>query len=192
MPPLFSRCAQTGRAPAAGSGACRAGAAPPTEQLAAALGLIPSEIGFGNHRPTVYSAGVPFVFVPVASLEAIGKADVQAQHWASVFAGAPAAETFLYTRQTLVASSAFHARMFAPTFGVKEDPATGAAAAAFAGVIQQFDGLPDGQHRRVIEQGYEMGRPSLIALSLEIERGRLDTVRIGGAAVRVSEGKITI
>jgi trans-2,3-dihydro-3-hydroxyanthranilate isomerase len=169
-----------------------AGAPPSHEQLAAALGLIPSEIGFANHRPTVYSAGVPFVFVPVASLEAIAKADVYAQHWPSTFGGCASAKAYLYCRQTVHASSGFHARMFAPMVGVKEDPATGSAAAAFAGVVQHFDALPDGNHKRIIEQGYEMGRPSLVALTLEVERGRLDTVRIGGGAVRVSEGKIRI
>jgi trans-2,3-dihydro-3-hydroxyanthranilate isomerase len=169
-----------------------AGTPPSNEQLAAALGLIPSEIGFANHRPSVYSAGVPFVFVPVSSLEAIAKADVYAQHWQGTFGGAASAKAYLYCRQTVHGTSSFHARMFAPMVGVKEDPATGSAAAAFAGVVQHFDALPDGNHKRIIEQGYEMGRPSLVNLTLEVERGRLDTVRIGGGAVRVSEGKIRI
>ena len=73
-----------------------------------------------------------------------------------------------------------------------EDPATGAAAAAFAGVVQRFDRLPDGQHKRLIEQGYEMGRPSLIALTMEVDGGKLATVRIGGHAVRVAEGRIEV
>ncbi|MBN9277777.1 MAG: PhzF family phenazine biosynthesis protein, partial [Hyphomicrobium sp.] len=51
----------------------QAGEAPSSERLAAALGLTPSEIGFANHRPTQWSAGVPFTFVPVASMAAIGR-----------------------------------------------------------------------------------------------------------------------
>jgi trans-2,3-dihydro-3-hydroxyanthranilate isomerase len=62
--------------------------------------------------------------------------------------------------------------------------------AAFAGVVHRFDALPDGLHKRVIEQGYEMGRPSEIELSLNIESGKLDAVRIGGHTVRVAEGTI--
>ena len=81
---------------------------------------------------------------------------------------------FLYCRQTVHTTSAFHARMFAPDIGIAEDPATGSAAAAFAGVVHRFDALPDGLHKRTIEQGYEMGRPSLIELSLEVEGGKLD------------------
>jgi trans-2,3-dihydro-3-hydroxyanthranilate isomerase len=59
-------------------------------------------------------------------------------------------------------------------------------------VIQRFDALPDGTHKRVIEQGFEMGRPSIIYLSLEVERGKLGAVRIGGHAIRVSEGRISV
>jgi trans-2,3-dihydro-3-hydroxyanthranilate isomerase len=162
----------------------------PADQLAAALGLIPAEIGFENHRPTIYSAGNPFAFVPVASLEAIAKARVASPHWET--ATQNSIGVFLYCRQTLHNTSSFHARMFAPHNGIPEDPATGSAAAAFAGVVHRFDELPDGTHKRTIEQGYEMGRPSSMYLSLEIERGKLDTVRIGGHAVRVSEGKIEI
>jgi len=82
--------------------------------------------------------------------------------------------------------------MFGPDVGVIEDPATGSAAVGFAGAVYRFDGIPDGMHKRIVEQGFEMGRPSLITLSLTIERGRLDTVRIGGQSVRVSEGTIDV
>ena len=47
-------------------------------------------------------------------------------------------------------------------------------------------------HKRRIEQGLEMGRPSTISLSIELERGKLSSVRIGGHAVRVSEGRIQV
>jgi trans-2,3-dihydro-3-hydroxyanthranilate isomerase len=168
------------------------GAPPSVDQLAAALGLIPAEIGFENHRPTKFGAGNTFIFVPVASLEAMAKAQVAPQHLAAAFKDGKPVGMFLYCRQTVHTTSAFHARMFAPHMGVLEDPATGSAAAAFAGVIRHFDELPDGLHKRMIEQGYEMGRPSLIALSLEVEGSKLATVRIGGHAVRVAEGKIEV
>jgi trans-2,3-dihydro-3-hydroxyanthranilate isomerase len=166
------------------------GTVPSTDRLAAALDLIPAEIGFENHRPTRYSAGNAFIFVPVASLDAIAKAGVASAHWDGATQGNVG--IFLYCRQTMHTSSSFHARMFAPHNGIPEDPATGSAAAAFAGVIHRFDDLPDGQHKRMIEQGYEMGRPSLIALSLEVESGKLGTVRIGGHAVHVAQGQLEI
>ena len=60
------------------------GSAPATELLAAALGLIPAEIGFENHRPTRYTAGNAFAFVPVASLAVMEKARVSSSHWEAV------------------------------------------------------------------------------------------------------------
>ena len=168
------------------------GPMPPAERLAAALNLIPSEISSANHRPTRFSAGNGFAFVPIASLDAIAKARVNSQHWSPVITGHGLVGAFLYCRETVHTSSSFHARMFAPDMGIPEDPATGSAVVAFAGVIHRFDAPPDGLHKRMIEQGFEMGRPSMIALSLEIERGKLMTVRIGGHSVRVTEGHITI
>lgn len=169
-----------------------AGRPPSTDLLAAALGLIPSEIGFENHRPTRFGAGNAFVFVPIANLDAMAKARVASTHWSKAFSGQDGVGAFLYTRQVVHTASAFHARMFAPDHGVAEDPATGSAAAAFAGVVQRFDDPTDGTHRRVIEQGFEMGRPSLITLNLVVEAGRLTAVRIAGHSVRVSEGTIEV
>jgi trans-2,3-dihydro-3-hydroxyanthranilate isomerase len=166
------------------------GTLPPADRLAAALGLIPAEIGFENHRPTRFAAGNMFAFVPVASLEAMAKARVASTHWGTAFQGGIGA--FLYCRQTVHNTSAFHARMFAPEHGVPEDPATGSAAVGFAGVVHRFDALPDSLHKRTIEQGFEMGRPSLIELSLQVEGSKLEAVRIGGHAVRVAEGMIEV
>jgi trans-2,3-dihydro-3-hydroxyanthranilate isomerase len=165
-------------------------ALPNNERLASALGLSPSEIGFENHKPVVYSAGVPYACIPIATREAVARAAVQMHHWNQVFTGPVPANAFIYCRETVHTMSAFHARMYWPGAGVHEDPATGSAAAAFAGVVHQFDTPPDGLHKKVIEQGFEMGRPSLIVLSLQVEAGKLTGARIGGHAVRVSAGTI--
>ena len=82
--------------------------------------------------------------------------------------------------------------MFSPGMGIVEDPATGSAAAAFAGVIARFDSPPDGTHRYAIEQGYEMGRRSIISLEVDFEGGALEATRIGGRAVRVMRGEIDL
>ena len=82
--------------------------------------------------------------------------------------------------------------MFAPDLGVGEDPATGSAVAAFAGAVAEYEGLGNGQHVLLIEQGYEMGRPSLIRLEMEIAGSVLIEARIGGGAVIVSEGVLRL
>ena len=73
-----------------------------------------------------------------------------------------------------------------------EDPATGSAAVCFAGVIHKFDGLPDGLHKRTIEQGYEMGRPSDLWLEADVAGAKLVAVRVAGQAVQISSGVLDI
>ena len=165
------------------------GDAPDAGALAGALGLEAADIGFDAHRPGIWSAGNPFTFVPVASLEVIGRARPDPNLFAQTFAGDRPA-VFLYTKETVREGSHIHARMFAPGLAVGEDPATGSAAAAFAGVATRFEMPENGEHLLVIEQGFEMGRPSLIHLRLHIERGALIGASVGGAVVRVSEGLI--
>ena len=158
------------------------------ETIAAALGLMPLELGFENHEPSAFSAGLPVTFVPVRDLDALAKAKPDLSVWPTAFTnGAPAA--FLYFRD---ADHHFRARFFAPTLGVGEDPATGSAVAALAGVLRRFDDPPAGTHNYVIEQGVEMGRPSLIELEMDMEGDEVVSVRIGGEAIVVAEGALTI
>jgi trans-2,3-dihydro-3-hydroxyanthranilate isomerase len=162
------------------------------DAVAAALGLLPREIGFENHVPTVFSAGVPFTFVPVHDLDVVARARPIRELWTSAFSDGRPGSVFVYCRETVRHDAGFHARMFAPEFGIDEDPATGSAAAAFAGVVQRFDEPTDGRHVLPIEQGIEMGRPSLIRLELEVDGGALKAVRIGGHAVLVAEGDLYV
>lgn len=155
-----------------------AGVPVPDAALAAALGLGDADIGFERHRPTVMSAGVPYTLVPLASVDAVDRARPDAARWPEGLAA------YLYAR----APGGFHARMFAPEMGMVEDPATGSAAAAFAGAVMRFDAPADGEHAIEIRQGVAMGRPSLIGLGLEVEGGALVGATIGGGAVVVCEG----
>ncbi|MFL6975221.1 MAG: PhzF family phenazine biosynthesis protein [Xanthobacteraceae bacterium] len=160
-------------------------------EAAWALGLDPQDIGFDRHRPSRHSAGVPFDFVPVRSLDAIARARPNAEAFAQVFGGDHSA-VYVYTRETVDAGHHFHARMFAPHLGLGEDPATGSAAAAFAGALMQYEPLGDGEHSFVIEQGYEMGRPSEIDLQIVIREGALASAEIGGGAAVVSKGTVRL
>jgi trans-2,3-dihydro-3-hydroxyanthranilate isomerase len=166
--------------------AAEAGTAKGNEAIAGALGLEPSEIGFENHHPVVFSAGLPFQFVPVRDLAVIDRAHPTG-NWRAGFGDVPA---YVYCRQTQEPGRQFHARMFAPEFGINEDPASGSAVVAFSGVVRRFDEPHPGRHRFLIEQGFEMGRPSLITLEIDIEDGVLAATRIAGDAVVVAEGML--
>lgn len=161
------------------------------EAVCDALSLLPGEVAFENHVPSVFSAGLPFAFVPVRDLEVIARAKPNPAVWHHAFTS-DAAAAFLYCRETEASESDFHARMFAPTMGIEEDPATGSAVAALAGAIMRFDAPGPGSHHFVIEQGFEMGRPSLISLELDVSGGRVEGARIGGDAVVVARGALNV
>jgi trans-2,3-dihydro-3-hydroxyanthranilate isomerase len=157
--------------------------------IAAAVGVAPADVGFENHVPTMWSAGVPYHFVPIRDLAVLRKAMPNSAQWQQVF-GRDAG--YFYTRETEGHAHSFRARMFAPEIGIAEDPATGSAAAAFAGVIHRFDSPPEGDHAAILEQGFEMGRPSLIRLEMTVSGGRLSAVRIGGEVVAVAAGELEV
>ena len=164
----------------------RLGGKPPSKpEIAAGLGIEPGDIGFDLHEPSLFTAGVPYLFVPVRSLVAI----CSARPGAAVGSISNEFWVYLYTREAVREGSAFHARMF---WEQGEDPATGSAAAAFAGAVHAFDRPTDGEHTLTIEQGFEMGRPSLIVLGLTIEAGALTAATIGGSVVLVSSGSLDL
>jgi trans-2,3-dihydro-3-hydroxyanthranilate isomerase len=163
--------------------------------VAAALGLGPHEVGFENHRPGLWSAGVPYVTVPVAGLEEVAKVRFDNQAWLELAPrkeNGALASAYVYCRESVNHDSAFHARMFVPGSPSYEDPATGSAAAAFSGTILAFDRPVDGEQRYWIEQGIEMGRPSRIRLDVEVRDGMAAGARIGGHAVKVAEGLLHV
>ncbi|AWM86306.1 PhzF family phenazine biosynthesis protein [Microvirga sp. 17 mud 1-3] len=161
-----------------------------TSDCAWALGLDPTEIGFERHVPSRHSAGVAYDLVPVASLDALARAKPHGEAFDRAFGDSDHPAAYVYARMPDAEGLRFRARMFGPGMGVSEDPATGSAAAAFAGALMQCEPLGDGEHNVVIEQGVEMGRPSEIALQLIIAKGALVSAEIGGHAVLVSRGEI--
>jgi trans-2,3-dihydro-3-hydroxyanthranilate isomerase len=158
--------------------------------IAAALGVDVADIGFDGIRPARWSAGAPYSLVPLRDLAAVGRCSVNPVAWKKAFGFDVHAAAYVFCRETAQPGHAFHTRMFAPSAGISEDPATGSAAAAIAGYIAKFDKFSDGSHALMIEQGFEMGRPSLIELTLKMSGGKLTGASIGGGAVVVSEGTI--
>ena len=160
------------------------------EMAAAALNLDVRDIGFDDHVHSSFNGGLPYELVPVNSLDAVGRAQPIMQYWNQGFGTDEHCSVYVYCRETRSGDNQFHARMFAPDAGIPEDPATGSAVASFAGAIASFEGLPDGSHKFRIEQGMEMGRPSLILLEIDMAGGKMTAGRIGGNAVVFATGKI--
>ncbi|MGD9476322.1 PhzF family phenazine biosynthesis protein [Shinella sp. G-2] len=164
------------------------------QALADAFSLKPGQIGFENHVPSLWSAGVAFVMVPVHDLAAAAVVEFDPALWerCAPFAEGRLASAYLYCRGGVNHNARFHTRMFAPDMGIAEDPATGAAVAALSGAIHFFDRLVDGHHPFLIEQGVEMGRPSHIHLHLDVVGGAIAGARIGGEAIRIASGTLDL
>lgn len=145
----------------------------------------------------VVSTGVPFLFVPLASLAAIRRARSEAAALARLFEGMEPANVALFTQEVEPPGAGyppadFHARMYSPHLaGVVEDPATGSMAAPFGAYLAQHGVLiNDPKVTFEIEQGLEMHRPSRITVEVCREGERVTALRIGGDSVIVGEGEI--
>ncbi|EUB96232.1 phenazine biosynthesis protein PhzF family [Rhizobium sp. CF080] len=160
--------------------------------LADALSVKSTDIGFENHVASIWSAGVPFLMIPLHNLATVQNLEFDTALWekAAPFVEGALASAYVYCRSGVNHQAKFHARMFSPDMGISEDPATGAAVAALSGAIRHFDALPDGHHPVLVEQGVEMGRPSFIHLHIDVKEGEIARARIGGQAIKVAEGML--
>lgn len=163
--------------------------APPVETLAMALGLEAGDVLVdARDAPASLSCGTPFLFVPLRSLDAVRRARANQEYWNRALNTRWTEAVFLFAHETDAKDASVHARMFAPTFGIVEDPATGSAAAAFAGYLARREKLTQGSGRWVIEQGFEMGRPSRMEVEADAANGVVTAVRVAGPSVIMSEG----
>lgn len=162
-----------------------------TDLIARALGLQPGDLLDTPLQGGLWSAGVPVAIVPVRFAESLAGIKLDLAAFEAAFGGEDPALAYIVAK----ASSTEHTqdwrvRMFAPHLGITEDPATGGAAAAFAGLLAEQGGFSDGEHAVAVYQGIEMGRPSLLRLLLKLENGRLTEAMIGGDAVKVATGEL--
>jgi trans-2,3-dihydro-3-hydroxyanthranilate isomerase len=134
------------------------------------------------------SVGVPFTFVQLTDRDAVDRAKLDNSAWSRVLESAWSPQVYLFAGE-LKDGGDIYARMFAPSFGIAEDPATGAAAAAIAGAAAE-------KAKRSlsfeIRQGEAMGRPSLLNVSAAVEEGEVRSIEVGGGCAFVAEGKIEV
>ncbi len=164
---------------------------PDMKDVAQALHLDVDDIGFDGHRIASLEGGPRFFYVPVKSRAALEKSKVIEPFWSALIRpmnGVDAA--YIYTRGGDGSDTQFRSRMYAPTGGIAEDPATGSATALLAAQLLTAENLRDGSHKWKLEQGYEMGRPSDLGLEADVSGTKLVAVRVGGGAVRMMEGEL--
>jgi trans-2,3-dihydro-3-hydroxyanthranilate isomerase len=166
-------------------------AAPSAALLEAALSLPEGSLDRGAHRPRFIGAGgVNYIYLH-APLEVVKAACIDSAAFDALGLD-EVVGVYLYAIGGEAADADFHARMFAPNAGIPEDPATGSAAASLPGHVAVSEALSDGEHRWIIEQGFEMGRPSRIHVRVEVQDKSVAAVRVGGHAVPMQAGQIFV
>jgi trans-2,3-dihydro-3-hydroxyanthranilate isomerase len=159
------------------------------DELAAALGLAPEDLDPQFPAQQV-STGLPFWIVPLRDIEAVRRCRVDAAGYERFIRTRDCQSIFVFARGAEQPGNHIHARMFSPYYGVAEDPATGSANGCLAAYLVErrvLGGLESIDLR--VEQGHEMGRPSLLHLRAHKGDGDFD-VRVGGSVVPVARGSL--
>lgn len=170
----------------------------PVDLVAAALSLPAEDLVTAAHPPRVASVGLPFVIVELSGLDALGRArpdTTSLQRLVDLGIDPPDIHAYVRLAGDDLAGNVnpvdLRARMFGPFDGVPEDPATGSANCALAGLLAHLDGT-EGDRGWRIAQGVEMGRPSLLEARARVTDGQVADVWIGGESVLVTEGWIEV
>jgi trans-2,3-dihydro-3-hydroxyanthranilate isomerase len=168
--------------------------------LASTLSLEPEDFVGGAHAPAGVSCGLPFLVMPLRTSAAVARARLNMEAWERVLAGRWAAWPMIFALShdddqgslaAHVRGTDIRARVFVPGSTVPEDPATGSANACLAGFLAARTPR-DGQLRWEVAQGIEMGRPSRLSIEAEKQGGTIKAIRVGGASVIISEGRMTV
>jgi trans-2,3-dihydro-3-hydroxyanthranilate isomerase len=155
--------------------------------LADALGLESNDLS--NQYPIqVLSSGAPYIIVPLVSLKAVQKTVPRRREILEILSDMESNGVVVFCTETNYSNSNLHTRMFAPGLGVAEDPATGSAAGPLGAYVEEYEAISNHNlgTNILIEQGYEMGRPSLLRSS--VVRSESSHVRVGGIVRKTTEG----
>lgn len=165
---------------------------PDRQVLAEILSLDVEDLRDGLFHPQAVSCGLPFSFVPLRDRRAVGRVKFRTDLWERTLSHLPNHMVMVFAMDAEEAGHDVRARMFGPGVSVLEDPATGSACAALGGYLAARDERREGTMRWVVEQGYEMGRPSQIEVEADKAAGAITAVRVGGPSVLVCEGTIRV
>ena len=159
------------------------------ETLASMLSLDAKDLLDGDYAPQGVSCGLPFLLVPLRDRKAVARSRLKLEQWENTLKGSEHEMIMVFAADAERPGSDMRARMYGPSVNVIEDPATGSACACLAGYLAARTPR-DGALRWVVEQGFEMGRPSIIHIEADKANGNITAVRVGGNSVVVSKGEL--
>jgi trans-2,3-dihydro-3-hydroxyanthranilate isomerase len=134
------------------------------------------------------SCGNNFLYVPISNQLAIKQILINQMLLEKNKVALPSTEIYVFTFDTTYVDSTTHGRMFAPLYGIYEDPVTGSASGPLGCYLVKY-GKSEGENI-VCEQGFEMGRPGMVYVNITQSHGIIDGVYVGGNAVLVSKGEL--
>jgi trans-2,3-dihydro-3-hydroxyanthranilate isomerase len=160
-------------------------------KVASALGLSKHVIADTKWPIEVVSTGLPVLIVPVRTLTAVRSIRPDATAIMDVCRRFGANGIMVFTTVTVEPSATVHTRMFAPSIGILEDPATGSASGALGAYLVQNGVVDVAPTTEIIaEQGYAIDRPSRIYIQVDSDDDIIQSVKVGGQCVRVIEGTL--
>jgi trans-2,3-dihydro-3-hydroxyanthranilate isomerase len=165
------------------------------EQAANCISLTAADLKTDRHPPRIFSVGLPFLMVEVATRDAVRRAQPDAAAFARSLPCDGAVGVYFYTREVPAQEKScdLQARMFFPgSSGLIEDPATGSAAVAAAAMLADLADKRDGELRLRIGQGVDMGRPSLLLTRVIKADATIVSAHVGGGCVPMMEGTFTL
>ena len=165
---------------------------PSRSALAKMLSLSTDDVLATSERPQAVSCGLPFLIVPLTSVSAVSRSRLLVDRWEETLSNAWASMIWVYAADPEGGERHYRARMYAPGVSVPEDPATGSAAVTLAGFLAARSRVRSGTLAWTIDQGVEMGRPSRLEIEADKVDGAITALRVGGEAVLVSEGTMSL
>ncbi|MFO0773326.1 MAG: PhzF family phenazine biosynthesis protein [Nitrospiraceae bacterium] len=160
--------------------------------LVRALGLTKAAMGDTKCPIEIASTGLPVLIVPIRTLTAVRSVSPNGHDLAELCARIGVNAVSVFTTVTVDPRASVHARVFAPLLGIPEDPATGSAAGALGAYLVHHGVVQVAPTTEiVIEQGYEIERPSRIVVQVESDDDAITDVKVGGRVVMVIEGTLT-
>ncbi|HEY6262824.1 MAG TPA: PhzF family phenazine biosynthesis isomerase, partial [Nitrospiraceae bacterium] len=161
-------------------------------KIAAALGMAKHMIADAKWPIEVVSTGLPVLIVPARTLTAVRSIQPDPSAIIDICRRFGANGIMVFTTVTVEPSATVHIRMFAPSIAILEDPATGSASGALGAYLVQ-NGVVDVAPTTeiIVEQGYEIERPSQIIVRVESDDDIIQTVKVGGQCVTVVQGTLT-
>ena len=162
---------------------------PDPAALAAAISAEPEDLTGTGLPAQAVSTGLFHLMVPVRSLDAVRRLRPRADLFEAAMVGFEGMAIYAFAREGVLPGTDAHCRMFAINLGIVEDPATGSAAGPLAAYLAvRAAPAGDGPRRFRFEQGFEMGRESILEAAVDVSAGEVTAVRVGGSARIVGQG----